>query len=209
MPAPVFGSSALPRMFKELHDYLYHLAPTGGLPMKPVGIVLGLALLAVHFWALKNGEKAKAFLRAFPRHYGWGILILTIDFLWAMMVLSNMDMGEFFFLRKWFLTLVPIGYVLVLIYVKEFLSVRALGSLMLLVAGPVLASAFLQPQLTRLLLPILVYAWIISGMFFVGMPYLMRDWTSWLLAKEGRWSMAVFGGIAYGAALLLLAVLTY
>lgn len=177
--------------------------------MKPVGILLGLALLAAHLWALKNGDKAKTFLRTFPRHYGWGVVILTLDFLWAMLVLENMDMGEFFFLRKWFLTLVPIGFFLVLFFVKEFLAVRALGSLMLLVAGPILASAFLQPQLTRLLLPLLAYAWIIAGMFFVGMPYLMRDWTTWLLAKEGRWNLAVFSGIVYGAVLLLLAVLTY
>jgi len=196
-------------MFKDFHDYLYHLAPTGGLPMKPVGILLGVALLGAHLWALKNGDKTKSFLRAFPRHYGWGALILTIDFAWAMLVLENMDMGEFFFLRKWFLTLVPIGYFLVLTYVKEFLSVRALGSLMLLVSGPVLASAFLQPQMTRLLLPILAYAWIISGMFFVGMPYLMRDGITWLLAKEGRWNLAVFSGIGYGLALLVLALLTY
>jgi hypothetical protein len=196
-------------MFKELHDYLYHLAPTGGLPMKPVGILLGIALLVAHVWAWKNGDKTKTFLRTFPRHYGWGALILTIDFAWAMMVLANMDMGEFFFLRKWFLILVPIGYFLVLTYVKEFLSVRALGSLMLLVAGPVLASAFLQSQMTRLLLPLLAYAWIISGLFFVGMPYLMRDGITWLLAKEGRWNLAVFSGIGYGLVLLVLAILTY
>lgn len=196
-------------MLKDLHDYLYHLAPTGGLPMKPVGILLGVALLVGHVWAWKNGDKTKAFLRTFPRHYGWGALILTIDFIWAMLVLANMDMGEFFFLRKWFLILVPIGYFLVLAFVKEFLSVRALGSLMLLVAGPVLASAFLEPQMTRLLLPLLAYAWIISGMFFVGMPYLMRDGIAWLLAKEGRWNLAVFSGIGYGLALLVLAILTY
>ncbi len=196
-------------MFKDLHDYLYHLAPTGGLPMKPVGIVLGLGLLASHLWAWKNADKTKAFLRAFPRHYGWGAVLLTIDFIWGMIVLANMDMGEFFFLRKWFLTLVPIGFVAVLIYVKEFLSVRALGCLMLLVAGPVLSSAFLQPQLTRLLLPTLAYVWIIAGMYFIGMPYLMRDWIGWLLAKKGRWSLAIWSGVAYGAALLVLAVTTY
>ncbi len=196
-------------MFKDLHDYLYHLAPTGGLPMKPVGIVLGLGLLASHLWAWKNADKTKAFLRAFPRHYGYGALLLTIDFVWGMIVLANMDMGEFFFLRKWFLTLVPIGFVAVLIYVKEFLSVRALGCLMLLVAGPVLSSAFLKPQITRLLLPTLAYVWIIAGMYFIGMPYLMRDWIGWLLAKEGRWSLAIWSGVAYGAALLVLAVTTY
>lgn len=196
-------------MFSELHDYLYHLEPTGGIPLKPTGIVLGLALLGSHLWALKNAETAKAFLKGFPRNYGLGAVILIFSFLWAMMCLMNIDMGEFYHLRKWFLMLVPIGLVLVLVYVKEFLAVRALGSLMLLAAGPVLAAAFLQPQVTRLLLPILAYVWIIVGMFFVGMPYLMRDWTTWLLAKPARWNAAVWGGIVYGAVLLVLAVTTY
>ncbi len=196
-------------MLTDLHNYLYHLEPTGGIPLKPTGIVLGLALLASHLWAWKNADSAKAFLKAFPRHYGWGVALLSIGFVWGMMCLFNMDMGEFFFLRKWFLMLVPIGFVLVLLYVKEFLAVRALGSLMLLAAGPVLAAAFLQPQVTRLLLPILAYAWIIAGMFFVGMPYLMRDWTTWLLAKPARWNLAVWSGVAYGALLLVLAITTY
>ncbi|TDU81413.1 hypothetical protein EI77_00721 [Prosthecobacter fusiformis] len=196
-------------MLTDLHNYLYHLEPSGGIPLKPTGIVLGLALLATHLWAWKNADTAKAFLKGFPRNYFWGVVLLSIGFAWGMMCLFNMDMGEFFFLRKWFLMLVPIGFVLVLMYVKEFLAVRALGSLMLLAAGPVLAAAFLQPQVTRLLLPILAYAWIIVGMFFVGMPFLMRDWITWLLAKPVRWSVAVWGGIGYGALLLLLAITTY
>lgn len=196
-------------MLTDLHNYLYHLDPTGGLPLKPTGIALGLLLLASHVWMLLNTDKAQAFLKTFPRNYGWGVVLLSIDFLWGMMCLSNMDMGEFFFLRKWFMMLVPIGFVLVLVYVKEFLAVRALGSLMLLAAGPVLMAAFLQPPVTRLVLPILAYAWIIVGMFFVGMPYLMRDWITWVLAKPVRWSLAVWSGILYGGLTLILAVTTF
>lgn len=196
-------------MLENLHNYLYHLEPTGGLSMKTTGVVVGIALLAAHLWAWRNAAAAKAFLKAFPRHYGWGVVLLSLGFVWGMLCLRYMDMGEFFFLRKWFLMLVPVGFVLVLLLVKEFLAVRALGSLMLLAAGPVLASAFLQPQITRLLLPILAYVWILAGMFLVGMPFLMRDAVTWLLAREGRWNLAVWSGILYGALLLVLAVTTY
>ncbi len=196
-------------MFKELHDYLYHLAPAGGIPLKMTGIVLGALLLGTHVLAWLNPASTKSFLKTFPRNYPWAVIILTIDFLWGMLIMANMDMGEFFFLRKYFLMAIPCGYVLVVVYVREFLAVRALGSLMLLAAGPVLAAAFLQPQTTRLLLPILAYAWIIIGMFFVGMPFLMRDWITWTLARPARWLLAVWSGIAYGAAMLILAVTTY
>jgi hypothetical protein len=80
---------------------------------------------------------------------------------------------------------------------------------MLLVAGPVLTAAFLQPQTSRLLLPILAYVWIIVGMYFIGMPFLMRDGINWLLAKPQRWNLVVYSGIGYGAVLLVTALLFY
>lgn len=196
-------------MFEDLYTYLYHTNPTGGISLKETGIVLGLGLLLSHLWMWKKAPEAKSFLKALPRSYPWGAILITIAFLWAMLILTNMDMGEFFFLRKWFVIAVPLGYIGMLIYVKEFLAVRAIGSLALLAAGPVLNAAFLQPPVTRLLLPILAYVWILSGLFLVGMPFLMRDWINWVLAKESRWSLAVWSGVAYGALLLVLALLTY
>jgi hypothetical protein len=196
-------------MFEALYLYLYHLTPDGGIPMKGTGIVLGLALLGSHLYAYLNPEPAKAFLRDFPRNYPWGVILLTIGFIWSMMIIQHMDMGEFFHLRRWFLLIVPAGFVGVLFYVREFLSVRALGSLMLLAAGPVLCSAFLQPQTSRLLLPILAYAWIIAGMFFVGMPFLMRDAIDWVTGNAARWKLAALSGIAYGGLLLAAAIAFY
>lgn len=196
-------------MFKDLYAYLYHTAPEGGIPLKGTGIVLGLALLAAHLWVLKNGPQTKAFLKGFPRNYACGAALLTVDFIWAMLLLTQMDMGEFFGLRKWFIFALPIGFVGMLLYVKEFLAVRALGALALLAAGPVLTAAYLQPPVERLLLPILAYVWILAGLFMVGMPFLLRDWIAWITAREARWNVAVWGGIGYGALMLILAITTY
>jgi len=196
-------------MFEALYYYLYHLTPEGGIPMKGTGIVLGLALIASHAWAIWKPVEAQAFLRGFPRNAFWGTVLLSIGFVWSLMIIQHMDMGEFFHLRRWFLIIVPAGFVGVLLYVREFLAVRALGSLMLLAAGPVLCAAFLQPQVSRLLLPILAYAWIIGGMFLVGMPYLMRDWVQWATSQQSRWRLVSFSGLVYGALLLLVAVIDY
>jgi len=196
-------------MFADLYDYLYHQNPTGGIPLKGTGIVVGLALLVTHLWGLKNAGKAQDFLKAFPRAFQWGFILLTVDVIWSVFALANMDMGEFFNMRRTFIMITIAGYVAVVMYVKEFLAVRALGALMLLVAGPVLTAAFLQPQTSRLLLPILAYGWIIAGMYFIGMPYLMRDWVAWFTAKPQRWNLAMYAGIGYGALLLAAAVLFY
>ncbi|MDB6138486.1 MAG: hypothetical protein JWO94_1558 [Verrucomicrobiaceae bacterium] len=196
-------------MLEDLYNYLYHQNETGGIPLKGTGIAVALALLAGHAYAFLKGDQAKSFLKAFPRSYFWAAILLSIDFVWGMMCLANMDMGEFYNLRSWFLYLVPVGFVLVLVFVREFLAVRALGALLLLIGGIVLEAAFLKPQMSRLLLPVIAYAWIIAGLYFVGMPFLMRDGISWVTAKSQRWSLATIGGIAYGAVLLVAALLWY
>lgn len=193
--------------FHELHDWLYHYNETGGIPLKGTGIVVGLALIASHLVAWLKSEEVKKQLVAFPRNYKWGMVLLTVGFIWAMMCMNFMDMGEFHTLRSKFLIVIPAAYVLVLLYVKEFLAVRALGGLMLLVAGIVLQAAFQQPPLSRLLLPALAYVWIIAGLYFVGMPYLMRDIVNWVTASDLRWRAANLGGIAYGALVLAAALL--
>ena len=194
-------------MLEDLYNYLYHRNESGGIPLQGTGIVVGLALIAAHLIALLKAAQVKAFLKAFPRRYFWGAVLLSIAFVWGMMCLANMDMGEFYTLRKWFLMIVPVGFVLVLTHMKEFLSVRALGCLMLLVGGIVLEAAYLQPQASRLLLPVIAYAWIIAGMYFVGMPFLMRDAVNWVTANDQRWKLAAIGGVAYGAAILVAALL--
>lgn len=195
---------------QDLYDWIFHQRADGvGLPLKATGMLLGLLLLVSHLWAWRNADKAMAMAKAFPRHRLAGIGLLTICLLWSLFLVSCMDMGEFFTWRTRILVILPVSFVLVVLYVPEFLAVRALGSLMLLAAMPVLTAAFLQPQLSRLLLPILAYAWIIGGMFLVGMPYLLRDGIHWVSQSKSRWNLATLGGVAYGALLLIAALVNF
>ena len=98
--------------------------------------------------------------------------------------------------------LTAIAYVLTLRFGMEFLSVRALGMLLLLVAEPLLESAWLRPEAGRLWLVTLAYVWIVCGLFFIGTPYILRDLISWSSASTLRWRTAALAGILYGAILL-------
>ena len=171
--------------------------------LKTTGIVLGLGLIATHLVALLKGTSIRELLRDFPRNRAMGVVLMTINALWAFWVVSSMDLGEFGPLRQKILFAIPIAYVLVVFFVEEFLAVRALGTLMLLAACVVLDAAWFKVPdrmaWTKLLLPTLAYAWIILGMFWVGMPYLMRDQISWLTHEGSRWKAACIGGLVYGA----------
>jgi hypothetical protein len=65
----------------------------------------------------------------------------------------------------------------------------------------------LRTEPTRLMLVVLAYAWVVAGLFFVGMPYLLRDAVAFVTAGSLRWKAAAAGGIAYGIALVACAFL--
>lgn len=180
------------------------------LQLKTAGIVFGVVLILAHVAALFQREKLTSFLKKFPRDRVSGIVLLAICSVWSFFLIDNMHLGEFYTMERFVKFIIPIGFFLVMSYVSEFLSVRSLGVLAMLLPAPFLNAAFLEAPFTRLLIPILCYVWIIVGMFWVGMPYLLRDWIDWI-TEEGtdRWKKGCIGGASYGAIVLLCAIIFY
>lgn len=185
----------------SIYDWIYR-----DLSLRTAGLIAGIVLIVAHAYALFNFAPARAWLKEAPRNKSLGIAILTVDLVWSLILMSSMDLGEFWKVRKIALVLLPVVYALMIVYVDEFLTARALGILLLLAACPLLDAAFLQLPATRVLLPLLAYVWIVAGMFWVGMPYLLRDQLGWVLASEARWKKLALGGLAYGAAIIVCAL---
>ncbi len=120
-----------------------------------------------------------------------------------------MEMGEFSSFRKPLMFILPVGFVLVVWFVGEFLAVRALGILYLLAAEPLLEAAFLRYENSRLLVTVFAYVLIVKGLLWVTMPYLMREQIEWAVRSTGRWIAVHAAALLYGAALLVLAFTRY
>jgi len=174
--------------------------------LQAAGLVAALILIAGHAPALISPTTTSTWLAAFPRSRAAGTLLMAFAGLWALALALFMDMGEFWQLRNVMLLAVAAGSFLMWRYVPEFLAVRAFGMLLLLAAEPLLESAFLHPETSRLLLVVLAYAWIVAGLFFVGMPYLLRDAITWAIASGWRLKLLASGGILYGVALAVCAL---
>ena len=59
---------------------------------------------------------------------------------------------------------------------KEQLFARALGFFLLLMAIVPMSAAFMKDPATRILIPLWWYPVLTVAMFWVGKPYLFRDW---------------------------------
>jgi hypothetical protein len=187
---------------QAIYDFLYD----PGIPLQIMGILIGLWLILSHAFAFLKPEIVKPFLEKYPRNEKIGVPLVIFCFAWGFIIWSCMDLGEFFKIEKP-VQMVIIGVCIgVCVYVKEFVAVRALGFLMILAAAPILESAFLKEPQTRLLIVAFAYVIAVKGMFWVGMPYLMRDQIKWVLAEEKRYRLGAIAGAVYGVAVLVCAV---
>lgn len=179
------------------------------LSLHTVGLILGFLLLTIHVIALVRPEQTKGWLIQLPRSKPLGIGLLAVDSIWTFWLVSNMDLGEFSQYRTLLQIGVPIAFVLTLTFVDEFLAVRALGMLALLAAEPVLSAAFLRPESARLFLVVLAYVWLTLGLFWVGMPYVLRDQIDWITKTGRRFRALTLAGLVYGLVVLACAVAIY
>lgn len=180
---------------------IYHLS------LHSVGLIVGVLLAGISLLAFVPSLRTR--LPYFPRSRTAGAALLTIDLVWSIWLLATMEMGEFANFRRPLLVILPVGYFLVLKFVDEFLAVRALGMLCLLAAEPMLDAAFLRPEASRLLVTVFAYLLIVAGLFWVTMPYLLRDWINWAARNAARWGLLSAIGMVFGLAILVCAVVAY
>lgn len=191
--------------------------PYENLPLFGTGLVLAMFLIALHVVMLARPKQMQALLIKFPRNPMAGQILLGIGLGWFWLLIApdslgklsalTMDLGEFNAAKPILRILVPVVLVLVVISVRDFLAVRALGLCGLMIAAPLLASAFLKDPASRLLVPIYAYTLLTASMFFVGMPYLFRDAVTWVTADSKRWLATAAAGLTYGVVTLICALL--
>jgi len=189
--------------------------PYQHLPLFTTGLLLGIWLIASHALLLAKPAALQAFLKKFPRNDQLGQIILGIGLFWFWLLIAptgygklsalTMELGEFNSAKGLLQILVPITLVLVCRSVRDFLAVRALGLLGLMIAAPLLGSAFLKDPESRLLVPIFAYGLLTASMFCVGMPYLFRDAVTWVTTNQKRWTLCAIGGLGYGVATVICA----
>ena len=176
------------------------------LSLQTTGLLVGALVLVLHALALFRAKGVQQWLKKFPRSRELGVVLLTVDAIWAFALIAQIDLGEFTRGRMFFLIIIAIAYVLTLLFVDEFLAVRALGMFLILLAEPLLEVAFQRPETGHLLLSVLAYAWATLGIFWVGMPYLLRDQIDWVSRSDMRWRLAALAGVVYGGALIVVSL---
>lgn len=174
-----------------------------------ISLILGVVFILKHLFSLIWPDSFKSFLKKFPRSRPIGLSLLAIAVVWAFFITTTTDLGEFSSLRASLLIGIVIGGILFGWLVPEFLAVRSLGFILLLLAHPILEVTFLKSGLLSIMVSVIVYVWVIAGLFMVGMPYLLRNLFSFISGPAQRrlWNNLAYVGLAYGIVLIAAAIL--
>jgi hypothetical protein len=162
---------------------------------------LFIALLgALLFW---NNAAVGSFARALPRSTRGAWLFFGAGAAWFLWRISHLGEADLIFFTSPQPVMAGFGVLaaLAFIYTPDFLAVRGLCVLMLLVAEPLLYAAYMEyshPQ--RLLMVTAVYAGLALALYLAAAPYRLRDFFDWLFRQPSRPRLIGAILLAYGLA---------
>jgi hypothetical protein len=177
--------------------------------LRLTAIVLGLLYVAAHLPAALAPVRFGVWARRLSNNYPLGVVLMVLATLWFVVLTGLMDLGEISNIRVQLMAVWAIAGVLLAIFVRGFLTLRALGCLLLLAAALLLDAAFLATTPWRYVVTILAYAWVIAGMVLVYSPHVGRKWIDWASENTEHMRVLAWPGVAAGLLLVILGIWVY
>lgn len=161
-------------------------------------LATGLFLIAFGAHFAWHGTRSAKGAQAFPRSRNAAYLLMGVASAWFLYKVTQLGPADFGQYKNILFALFLGTAVGSFYFVPDFLAVRGLAALMLLLAGALLDAAYMEPPVARLFLVSFVYFGIVTALVLGANPYKLRDFFEWLYKADKR--PRIFGGIfaAYG-----------
>jgi hypothetical protein len=177
--------------------------------LSTLAILLGLLTVLLGGYGLWKPANFIAKARKFPRYTPIGVVFVLAATAWFEYYLSIESVSDFANLKTplyFFFAAVGIG---TCIFVQDFLPVRGLAALMLLMAKLMVDTAHLAETDWRLVIVVWAYLQVLAGMWFTVSPWRLRDMINWGTANEQR--VRLLGGVrcAFGILVLVLGLTVF
>lgn len=177
--------------------------------LSTLAIVLGLVYVLGNLFGVLNPAAFGAWARKFPRYTPFGyplILIAAGLFIYYVSLESVADFASFKNILYLLFAAVAIGACL---SVRDYLPVRGLAVLMLVMAKLMCDSARWADTPWRLVIITWAYCWVIAGMWLTISPWRLRDLINWATANPARVRLISGLRLAFGLFVIALGLTVY
>ena len=174
--------------------------------LSTLAVLLGLGLGLPQIYGFVKPAAFAAAVRKFPRSVPWGYALMVLGTAWFIYNLSQESISDFAAYKN----LLFAGFIAVgigsCIYVKDFLAVRGLAVVFLLLAKLMVDTG--RPYLAQTSLVLIIQIWayllVLVGIWLTVSPWRLRDFLNWATATEKRIKVGCGIRLAFG---LVIAVL--
>jgi hypothetical protein len=154
--------------------------------LSTLSICLGLSFAAFNLFALLNPGRFAAAARKFPRSVPIGCALTLAGTAWFMWNVSREPLADFESLKPFLFTLFAGVGLGTCFFVQDFLAVRGLSVLLLLLGKLMVDAERWATSEWRLVIAVWAYVLVLAGMWFTISPWRLRDFLNWGTANVTR-----------------------
>src|SRR6516225_9981448 len=168
--------------------------------LSTLAIVLGLGMGLPQIYGFVKPAAFAAAVRKFPRSVPWGYGLMLLGTAWFVYNLSQESISDFAAYKN----ILFAGFAAVgigsCIYVQDFLAVRGLAVVLLLLAKLMVDTG--RPYLSQTPLVLIIQTWayvlVVAGIWLTISPWRLRDFLQWSTANEQRIKVGCGIRLAFG-----------
>lgn len=168
-----------------------------------LAILLGLVMAAPQVYGLVKPSAFAAAARKFPRSLPVGWFLMALGTLWFLWLVQREPIADFAKFKPVMLAGFAAIGVGTCIFVQDFLAVRGLAVVLLLLAKLMVDTG--RPHLGETPWVLVIQTWayvlVVAGIWFTVSPWRLRDLLNWAVANERR--VKVGSALRLGFALLI------
>lgn len=174
-----------------------------------LAVVMGLGVGAKGIYGLMKPAALGAALRKFPRSLPWGYALMLIGTLWFVWYVNQENNADFASYKPMMLAGFTVAGVAVCIFVTDFLAVRGLAIVMMLLAKLMVDTARWADTEWRWVISGWAYLLVVAGIWFTVSPWRLRDLLNWFTANETRIRIGSAIRLAFGLFVAILGLTAF
>lgn len=151
-----------------------------------LAVILGLVFAVPQLYGLLRPAAAGRAARRFPRSEPWGYALMLLGTAWFLYYLYDEKISDFEVYKPYLLAGFAAVGIGTCFYVRDFLAVRGLAIVMLLLAKVMVDTARWAETDWRLVIVTWAYVLVVAGIWFTVSPWRLRDLIEWATRSEGR-----------------------
>jgi hypothetical protein len=174
-----------------------------------LAILLGLGFGLPQIYGLFHPAKFRDAVRRFPRSEMCGYILMLLGTAWFLVNLNNEHISDFAVYKPYMLAGFGLVGTLTCVFVRDFLAVRGLAIVLLLLAKLMVDTARWADTEWRLVIVTWAYLLVVAGMWFTISPWRLRDLLHWGTATDGRVRVGCSLRLAFGLFIAILGITVF